>query len=370
MSINQMVDLTQFEQDCINCDEAAAAYHMKYGAQECMHAFALANILSSHKKPLEAACLYGLSYRLHSKEEGQFPKVSTILLLQLMCFLKAGKELPEYEMQLLSAQAPIYARYVESMHDIWRGKASSISSALQHMGNAFEEFTSGEEIDRLYLEQAQKVQPSLFVGDLAHTPTLGTIPKKMFLYWDKNPPAEIMENIYFHQGIPDLDFKVFNQDEAVEWLYRFYGKEAKALFLSMRSAAEASNFLRLHVTNLCGGWWLNTTLRLAGENALDFVLQEQSNVALFLTQDSRVHNCFYGTAPHSAFMQDCLMVLYENCFMRRNLYPEYKTGTGVLGRALSRRAYRALEGVQTRENITLYGPEQLAALVYNCNAAA
>lgn len=361
---------TQFEKECINSDDEARAYYAEHGAQECIHAFALAEILVRHKKPYEAACLYGLCYRLHSKSQKQFPDTSTLLLSRLLCFLKAGKELPEHDMHLLAAQAPVYARYVDTMRTIWRGQAADLAQSLRGMGNAFEEFVSGEEIDQLYLEQAKQVQPSVFERHTGHEGTVKAIPPLLCLYWDKEPPPEIMENIYFHQGIPDLDLKIFNHDEAVDWLYRFYGTEARDFFLSMRSAAEAANFFKLHATNLYGGWWLNTTLRLAGENALDFVLQEQSDVALFLTPECRVNDCFFGTTQQSGVMQECLLILYENCYKRKHLYPEYKTGAGVFGRALSRRAYRVLEGVESNEHIKLYSPEQLNTLVYRSQKPA
>lgn len=352
----------QFEKDCIDKDNAALAYYQSYGAQHCEHVFIVANILSEQRKPYEAACLYGLCYRLHSKNALQYPTPAMLLQLRLLCFLKAGKDLPEHDTQALAALCPAYMRYIDTMRKTWRGE-EDLRSALRSMGSAFEEFISGEECDSLYLEQARQVQPSLFEKHGQSGALTKAIPDTMFLYWDENPPPHIVENIYFHQGIPDLEVKVFNQESAADWLYNFYGKEAKSLFLSLGHAVEAADFFKIHITHTYGGWWLNSALRLAGEHGLEFVLKEQNDIVLFLTPQSTVDAAFYGTIPNSRFMQDCLLQLYENCYRHTNLIQAYKTGRGVFNRALSRRAYRQLEGVQSLETIQFYTTDTLHGLV-------
>lgn len=351
-----------FEIDCIQRDEYASAYYQQYGAGCYEHIFAIANILSERSKPYEAACLYGLGYRIHSKKKHQLPAAEVFLQRRLLCFLKAGKELPEYEVQELGADCPPYAQYIQTMHDTWRGKAD-LQTALRHMGNAFENFLSGEEIDRLYLEQAKQLHPSLFNSDKAQYAHVGNIPAKLFLYWNTDPSDSLLENIYFHQAIPDLDVQFFKKESAAEWLYDFYGSEAKTVFLSLQHNKQEADFFRLHCLALCGGWSLDATYRISGERGLNFMLQEHCDVALFLNQKSVVHSEFYGATVQSSFMQQCLRILYENCYRHKELYGPFKTGAGVLNRALSRMAHRALEGIQPEECLKLYGPERFHDVV-------
>ncbi|MGO3518273.1 MAG: hypothetical protein ACTINM_07250, partial [Acetobacter cibinongensis] len=330
------------------------------------HAFTVANILHRNRMPFEAACIYGLAYRIHSKNQGEYPLPQALMQVRLLCFLKAGKELPEHDLHALSVLSRPYANYIESIRAAWRG--GDPRQSLLHMGNAFEEFLSGEEIDWLYLETALQVQPSLFNTDAPSIGQSAGIPKKLFMYWDKNPPEEIVENLYFHQGIPDLDIKLFNQEEAAEWLYRFYGPEAREFFLAMRHPAEAADFLRVHVTNLYGGWWLDADARIADVSALNFMLQEKNDVALFLTQGNVVHNDFYGTVAKSNIMQECLLVLYNNCYRHKHLYIAYKTGPGIFNRAASRTAYRALENINQGERVKFYNQAKFEEIITQIDA--
>ncbi|WP_026398827.1 glycosyltransferase family 32 protein [Acetobacter nitrogenifigens] len=82
------------------------------------------------------------------------------------------------------------------------------------------------------------------------------IPFRVYMYWDQNPPTEIQENFDYHRQIQGLDYQVFNKDHATEWLYQNYGVEARGLFLGARHPAEAADFLRVHIMQLYGGWWL------------------------------------------------------------------------------------------------------------------
>ncbi|GAN62549.1 hypothetical protein AA0313_0959 [Acetobacter indonesiensis NRIC 0313] len=352
---------TAFEIECIERDAQATEYFRNQGATTLEHAFTVANILHRNQKPFEAACIYGLAFRIHSKNQGEYPLPQALMQVRLLCFLKAGKELPEHDLQTLAALCRPYANYIESIRAAWRGGDSR--QALIHMGNAFEEFVSGEEIDWLYLEIARKIHPSLFNSDILKSAGEKRIPQKLFMYWDKNPPEEVIENLYFHQGIPDMEIKFFNKEDAVEFLYQYYGTEARELFLSMRSSAEAADFLRVHVTNLYGGWWLNADARIENEDALNFMLGQQDDVVLFLNKNHVVHNGFYGTLANSVFMGECLRSLYTNSYKHRYLYRPYKTGPGIFNRALSRIAFRALQGINDGERIKLYDQEKFDEII-------
>ncbi|WP_061488942.1 glycosyltransferase family 32 protein [Acetobacter tropicalis] len=355
-----------FEIECIERDHQATEYFGHHGGTVLEHAFTIANILHRNQKPFEAACIYGLAFRIRATNRDQYPLPQSLMQVRLLCLLKAGKPLPEHDLQTLASLCRPYANYIEGIASAWRGGDNK--AALVHIGNAFEEFLSGEEIDWLYLEIARKIQPSLFNSDKPERASGQTIPRKLFMYWDKEPPEEITENIYFHQGIPDMEIEVFNQEKAASWLYEYYGIEAREFFLGMRHPAEAADFLRVHVTNLLGGWWLDADARIRDEAALQFMLEQKDDVVLFLTQNFVTHNDFYGTVAKSSIMEECLRILYNNCYKHRHLYIAYKTGPGIFNRALSRTAFRALQGIPNEERVKLYDQSKFEEVIQQIDA--
>ncbi|CEF39545.1 hypothetical protein ASN_94 [Acetobacter senegalensis] len=354
-----------FEIECIERDHQAMEYFGHHGGTVLEHAFTIANILHRNQKPFEAACIYGVAFRIRVANMDQYPLPQSLMQVRLLCLLKAGKPLPEHDLQTLAGLSRPYVNYIEGIASAWRGGDNK--EALTHIGNAFEEFLSGEEIDWLYLEIAQKIQPSLFNSDMPEVETGRTIPRKLFMYWDKEPTEEINENIYFHQSIPDLEIEVFNQEKAASWLYEYYGVEARKFFLSMRHPAEAADFLRVHVTNLLGGWWLDANARIRGEAALQFMLDQKDDVVLFLKPNFVSHNDFYGTVAKSSIMEECLRILYNNCYKHKHLHMAYKTGPGIFNRALSRTAFRVLQGIPNEERVKLYDQSKFEEVIQQGN---
>ena len=355
-----------FEVQCIESDDQALGYFHQNGATTLEHAFTLANILHRNRKPLEAACIYGLAFRIRSVSSEQYPLPESLMQVRLLCLLKAGKELPEHDMMQLKNLFLPYANYIEGILCSWRG--GDKKKSLIHIGNAFEEFVSGEEIDWLYLEIAKSIRPCLFNSISEDLDFNVKIPRKVFMYWDKNPPNEIIENIDFHKNINDIEFEMFNYEKSCEWLYSYYGIEARDLFISMRHPAESADFLRVHVTNVYGGWWLDADARLRDEQTLQFILTQKNDVVLFLTKNFVTHNDFYGTIAHSEVMEECLRILYNNCYKRHHLYIAYKTGPGIFNRALSRIAYRSLNKINSKETIGIFNQDIFEKLIEQIDA--
>lgn len=355
-----------FEVECIERDDQALSYFHQNGGSVLEHAFTIANILHRNRKPLEAACIYGLAFRIRAKITEQYPLPESLMQVRLLCFLKAGQKLPEYDINKLKQLSIPLTNYIEGVSLAWRGGDKKAS--LLHIGNSFEEFVSGEEIDWLYLEIAKNIQPNLLKSsyDLVRNET--SIPKKIFMYWDKNPPEEIVENIEFHKNINKIDVEVFDYEKSCEWLYKYYGIESREIFISMRHPAEAADFLRVHVTNLYGGWWLDADARLRNEDALQFMLNQKNDSVIFLTENYVTHNDFYGTIANSKIMEECLRILYNNCYKRHHLYIAYKTGPGIFNRALSRSIYRSLNGIENNETIGIYNQIKFNDIIEQINA--
>ncbi|GAN61343.1 hypothetical protein ACI01nite_03650 [Acetobacter cibinongensis] len=265
--------------------------------------------------------------------------------------LKAGLQLPKNEIDILRSYNIPFAKYIEGVEMAWSGQDGRQS--LLHMGNAYEEFHTGEEIDCRYLEVALKNSHALF-GKPSQPGSHFTIPKNIFMYWDHNPPAEIQENFTYHKNIPDFNFKVFDKEEAQEWLYQNYGVEARSLFLNMRHPAEAADFLRVHVTQVYGGWWMDADIRLRDDESLNFLKKQEADNVFFTTNNYFVHNDFYGTISNSSVGEDCLLSLYRNCYKYHDLYIAYKTGPGIFNRALNRRTWRTLRGIQIKDSVQVY----------------
>ena len=69
-----------------------------------------------------------------------------------------------------------------------------------------------------------------------------------------------------------FNLKVFDKAEATEWLYQNYGVEARQIFLSARHPAEAADFLRVHVINHYGGWWLDADIRIKSSETFNAIV--------------------------------------------------------------------------------------------------
>lgn len=133
-----------------------------------------------------------------------------------------------------------------------------------------------------------------------------------------------------------MPVKIFDREEAAEWLYQNYGIEARELFLTARHPAEAADFLRVHVINRLGGWWLDADLKLKEHAARQFMQSSRCAGQYFTTSNYVVHNDFFGSSANSPLLNDCLLSLYRNCYLHKGLFIAYKTGPGVFNRAFSR----------------------------------
>ncbi|GBR43645.1 glycosyltransferase family 32 protein [Neokomagataea thailandica] len=337
--------------DLPEADHQAREFFTQNGADTVETAFALANILHTNRNVSEASRAYHQAYDLHPKEPNYYPLPQTLLQVSLLCRLKAGLPIPPEELLELRALNIPFANYIDGTAQAWSG--AEPQHALNTIGNAYDEFHTGEEIDSIALEIARRASPSPFEPN-ADEGVYGQIPRKLFMYWDKNPPEEIQKNFELHRNIPHFETHFFNKEEAAEWLYQHYGIEARTIFLSARHPAEAADFLRVHVIQLLGGWWMDADIRVKNSDALKFMATRTAGATFFLTNNNVVHNDFFGSVANNDVLTDCLLSLYRNCYLHHGLFIAYKTGPGVFNRALNRIAHRSLLGNPPAKKIEIF----------------
>lgn len=333
-------------------DPQARDFFEKNGADTVENAFSLANILHTNRCVKEASYYYHRAYELHSKSPSQFPLAQSLLQASLLCSLKAGEKLSSEDLQRLKSLNIPFANYIEGTSFAWKGGESR--EALSIIGNAYDEFHTGEEIDSITLEIACKATPSLFMGDPNPVNSYNKIPNNIFLYWDVNPPEEIRKNFDYHKAIKNFNVQIFDKSSAAEWLYDNYGIEARTVFLSARHPAEAADFLRVHVIQLLGGWWLDADIRIKNDDALLFLSNQVVKSTFFLTHNHVVHNDFFGSVANSEVLSDCLLSLYRNSYLHHGLFIAYKTGPGVFNRALNRIVHRSMKNILPEKSIAIY----------------
>ncbi|GBQ25116.1 hypothetical protein AA0472_1651 [Acetobacter estunensis NRIC 0472] len=337
-------------------DHQAMNYYHKHGAATVEHAFALANILHMHKLVREAAYFYGLAFNLHSKHPREYPLASSLLQARLLCMLKAGLTPPDDELEQLERLSKPIHDYICGIMVAWR--QHDPKGGLERMGNCFEAFHTGEEVDVLYLETALSVLPEPKMP--ARPPEEQTIPPSIYMYWDSNRPEEVEQNLAYHrEELEAFDVRMFDRDDAAQWLYERYGREAQDLFLNARHPAEAADFLRVHVIQELGGWWLDADIRITAPEELEALAVKKPSHVFFVTDNYYVHNDFFGSRRNSPILADCMLSLYRNSYLFKDLYIAYKTGPGVFNRALNRKLHTAFSTGQPFERsvMVLRSPE-------------
>lgn len=333
-------------------DPEASAYLAQHGSNTLEDAFAIANILHTNRCVAEAAIFYQRAFELHSKSPTQYPQAQSLLQARLICLLKAGQTVPEAELLELRGLNIPFANYIEGTAQAWRGMPSR--EALSTISNAYDEFHTGEEIDCINLEISLQSTPSLLEASEKIDNKYNRIPQNIFLYWDVNPPSEIQENFEYHKNFSNFDVRIFNKDDAAEWLYSNFGIEARTLFLNARHPAEAADFLRVHVIQLLGGWWIDADIRIKNNETLEFMTRRSAGSTFFLTNNHFVHNDFFGSVANSDVLTDCLLSLYRNSYLHQGLLIAYKTGPGIFNRALNRIAHRSLLGQPPAKSIEVF----------------
>lgn len=336
-----MVDENALRVLVTECPVAEGLFN-QHGCHDVMTAFNIANHLHMHSFFKEAAAFYqeAISHRL-SDPEGH-PREEILLQVKLLCLIKGAQELAIEDLNRLKELSEPLFNYITGVQQYNQGE-HSILEAFQKIGCSYELFHTGEEIDTICLKL---IYNGLNQGNFPNKIRRTEIPRKLFFYWDENTPQDVLENLEFHQqNFPKYSIDVFNKDKAVEWLYKYYGKEAKNIFLKSRHPAEAADILRVHVINSCGGFWVDADLKIVSEDVLEKYIPRNYDNVLLLTDGYFIHNDFFAATANNVILMDCLLSIYRNCYEYEQLFISYKTGPGVFMRAINRAYYRCVEGV-------------------------
>jgi hypothetical protein len=344
-----------------DCPEAAVVLAQK-GADSVDGCFNIANQLHMRGKCEEASFFYRRAFELHSKQPNQFPTAHGLLQVRLLCLLKASIPAPDEELAELKALSIPFFEYICACKLIFT-KEPDYRQALRTFGNAFEEFHTGEEADRIYLRAAtgyllSSLEPIVKTQGGRRQPAGQVIPRRLFFFWDKEPPPEIAENFRYHEALPGFEVEIFDKQRAAEWLYSYHGVSAREIFLKARHPAEAADFLRIHVINQYGGYWVDADMKIRSVERFDEVFPRNVEGVYPVTDGYLVHNDFFGSVANSPVLNDALLSLYRNCFENQWLNFAYKTGPGVFTRALNRCYYRALTGSGQAPNVAILSQAQ------------
>ncbi len=346
------------------CPQALDIFKQR-GAEDLNALFDIANTLSTNHFYPEAAFFYKMAFDIHSKSPTQYPLAHVLLMARQVALLKANLPWKQEELeQLKNLCIPLY-NFVVGWKQYRENKDAF--TAIHTMLNCYEEFHTGEETDTIYLTIMMDLfNPSSLIGIRNREvgkADFNVIPNNLFLYWDQNPPEEINNNFKYLKDLGHFNLKIFDKAEAIEWLYQNYGTEARQLFLSARHPAEAADFLRIHVINYYGGWWLDADIQLQSVEKFYIVTPVIYEHVFFLTDNNVIHNDFFGSISNSSILNDCLLSLYRNSYLHRGLFIAYKTGPGVFARALNRHYYRTLRGEAKYPSCVLLDHHKFAEVI-------
>ncbi|CAI3957674.1 Mannosyltransferase OCH1 or related enzyme (OCH1) [Commensalibacter communis] len=356
MEANQSVDYT----DMLSiCPQALEAYQQR-GVNDVIAAYDIGNILITNHFYGEAAFFYKLAYNMHSKSPSEHPLSHVLWMIRMVALLKGGFPLKDEDLEQLKGLSIPFYNYVTGWKH-YKDNHDALSAVLM-MGNCYEEFPTGEGADRTYLSIMMDLfnfRPQLSVqGRTYANSMIQVIPNNLFMYWDEDV-SEDRSNFEYHQQLGYFNCKIFSKTEAVDWLYQNYGIEARQLFLSLNSPVEAEDFLRVHVINQYGGWWLGTGLRIKSVEQFCTVLPTMYEHVFFLADIDVVHNDFFGSVANSPILNECIRSLYHNCYVNPSLFPTYKTGPGIFNRAVNRNLYRCLKGQGQRPSLIMLNHQEL-----------
>ncbi|WP_338422442.1 glycosyltransferase family 32 protein [Acetobacter fallax] len=297
--------------------------------------------------------MYRIAYDLHSSQPGQTPGAHVLLELSLLCGLKAGQTPAPEEMETLRSLSLPFYNYIVGIQTAWT--QGDFVKAARIMGNCYEEFHTGAECDRLYLEIVNRIYHEQMQGGIADIRAPNSlIPRKLYTYRDVDAPDGAEHDFAWHSDFTGLEFRSFNKEEAANWLYTAYGVDARTLFLSAQNVSEASDFFRMHVMQQLGGWWLDAGNRIRSEDVFFSRVSQRHSHVFLLGHENVVHNGFFGTLPNSPILGDALLSLYRNCYQHPGLSIPAKTGSGVFERALNRTFHADLERLRPLPSMIIY----------------
>lgn len=267
------------------------------------------------------------------------PNSPHFLLAKLVCQLRGGVPMAADDISLLDRMEPHFGRYLSGLRLVVGQEKVDPARVLTVLGNGFESFNCGSELDWLYVRVAamhyapQQAYP-LSGADL--------IPARLFFYWDVDPPREVVENVNAHRQTSSMDVQFYTRETAVAFLEDIYGVDCRKVFEALRHPAEESDYLRYHLVHYFGGYYVDTDEFLK-EPQLLREMARGNEALFFLAPTGPVINGLFGACAGSPTLEEALRVVVHNCYARPSDNIWLKTGPGALTRAVVRVYRRSFE---------------------------
>jgi hypothetical protein len=352
-----------------DCPTAKKLYGQGAG-KDFTNSFNIANQLHLHRHFAGASRFYRRSFNQYPAGTGYHPLEKNLLSAQMLCELKGGFEIAQDDLgRLLSIDRAHYC-FICGCIELFKTEPDH-GHALFLMGNAFEAFVCGHEAHCYFINAAThhfKVaetgvcMPNPWGAGWSRT-IVERIPRRLFFYWDKDPPAEVSGNFDHHASIRDIVVDTYSRQRAEAFLYDYYGSDTKEFFVGLRHPAEQADFLRPHLIYAYGGYYLDADLRIG---SLDRFLQmaSSSHEAMFcLTDTYLVDNGFFGAEKNSSLMAACIDVLLANCHHHPRLPIDMKTGPGAFTRALARTYFRVMAFGDPLPRLKIIGRDEWRTII-------
>jgi mannosyltransferase OCH1-like enzyme len=318
------------------------------GANSFMDCYHIANQLHMYGHFIPAARFYRMCHDISENKH--------MLHTQLLCEIKAGHRPSPSDMASLRALDSSFFDYIHGVEKLLQPGAD-LADVLATMGNSFESFHTGQEVDGFFLRAAshffRRTLERFTAGQAPALPVVERIPRRLFLYWDRDPPAEVLANFDHLRALAHFDIQIYDHARAVDFLYSYFGRETRDIFLELRHPAAACDFWRVHALFAYGGYYLDADLQIADIAGVLHLFSGCREVYM-VTHDYVVHNDFFGCVAESPTLAECISILTNNCYRFPELTIAMKTGPGVFQRALNRRYHRALRFCESPPDLHVF----------------
>ncbi len=318
-------------------------------AEGFSNSYAIANQFHMYGKLEAAARFYRRALDQYPVGSGYRPFEKDLLCAQMLCEIKGGFEISPHDLERLLGMDRSYACFIEGCSALYAAEPD-YRRAVIAMGNAFEAFVCGHEVHTHFLRSAR--------GYFAAPPTCITmpnpwgmgwnrsvaeaIPRRLFFYWDKDPPGEITDNFAYHGSIPEIVVDVYSQQRAEAFLYDYYGADTKSTFVALRHPAEQADFFRPYVVYAYGGYYLDADLKIGSVQAFLELAAGCQEAMFSVTETCLVDNGFFAAQKGSRLMASAIEIIAGNCHLYPQLPIDMKTGPGAFTRMLAREYFRVL----------------------------
>ncbi len=337
------------------CAEDAELHQLltRHGLTDYLKTIEMGNISQSKGRPALAVAFFEAACSIN-------PREPSVLLAKLKAQLQNSEEPSPADLENLTELDKDHGEFFRSLlaSRVKPNRHDTIE-ILRRLGTATESFYTGAEPDWLYLRLASPIM------QVAPQPPRrpGSIPRRLFMYWDKEPPQAIVENIAYHRALGSFEVENYDKSRTIEFLRSYYGSDCARMFGHLRHASEESDFFRWHAIYAYGGYYLDMDNQIISTAAFEEVAVTMREAIFFLSGSGPIESCFFGACRRANVLDECLRTLMYNCAHAPNLSMWLKTGPGVVTRSVVRSYHRALFQGDPMPDLTLVDEHLIAGVI-------